>query len=899
MKHVYHTGVTDTFTLKLVAVNACGTDSFKVKLLVYPNSVIPKLIVNGPNTHACSPQNVLFVNNSSGGNYYSVNFGDGSPLHVSGQSNDTFYHYYDTAGTFPVTLIGSNGCSDTTSIQQIVIYPKPKANFSVTKPQFCAKEIIHFTNTSDTGLNYYWNFGDGFTSTAIYPDHWYANPGNYSVSILVSGKYNSGNDCTDTISKLIVVNPVTPAVIKSNISALNCEPFTFTGNLPSGLYASANWVFSNPYSNDTIRAGNQVTYTYNMPDTYSVILMVANSFGCRDTTRTSVIVSPTPKAVFNIGDTLLCDPIQTLTFKNLSTYTGKDFVGYGWYINGVLVYNGTDSLVHTFIGKPNNVFADTFNVVLIATSSYGCNSSYSKKIILLPKPNVRFNVLNDSACAPATTVIIDQTLYADTYSWYLDGKLFSTLRNPAAIILPTQNTSYTFKLIASSALGCGTDSFSKTVVTYRNPKAVIGLSDSISCTSQLTVNFNDQSITYGGTTAGSYFWILGDGQLSNSPHIQHTYDQPGIYFVKLTVYDSKGCKSDTATRRIAVFGSPTANFNTTNTCEGMPSVFNSYSTLGSGSSNFAYQAWDFGDGKKDTGNLVTHVYTIPGIYTVKLTVASDSSCIPASNVQSVAVYGKPHADFNPPKGCVGFPTTFTNQSQPGFGENYYQTLYWYFGDGSNLSQTNVTHVYKDSGVFNVSLIVTGYKCGQLKDTLTRPVHIVEPRNGITYPLINASYYTPTMLISGGGGVIYNWSPTTGLLSPLSDTTTAVYKPGDPNKIYYTITITDSNGCVVEDKQEVWVFVKPDILVATGFTPNGDGVNDYLIPNYINIRKLNSWRIYDRWGNLIFETSNMHQYWDGRINGVNAPMETYTWVVEGVSDNNEIIVRKGMTTLIRD
>ena len=899
VNHVYHTGFTDTFTVKLEAVNACGIDSFKVNLVVYPNTVFPDLIVNGQNTYACAPQNIQFVNNSYGGNWYSINFGDNSPLYVSIKSNDTVYHYYTVAGIYPVTLHGTNGCSDTTSIQNILIYPKPHALFSIAKTQYCEKETISFINKSDTGLQYYWKFGDGFSSTNINPVHAYTTAGNYTITLLVSSLQATGSVCTDTFKLPVTINPITPAVIKSNINAINCDPYTFISNLPSGLYSSADWVFSNPYSNDTLRSGNQVTYTYTIPDNYPITLMVINQFGCKDTVHTMITVTPTPKAISTITDTVYCGPTQNLTLLNASTYTGSDFVGYSWYVNGVMASNNSQQLGYTFNAPVNFSAPDTFKVLLTATNSYGCSSSFMKIITLMPKPNVRFNVLNDSACAPATTVFIDQTLYADNYSWYLDGVLFSSIRNPVQIILPTQNTNYTITLIASSALGCGTDTFSKTVVTYENPIAKIGLSDSTSCNGQLNVIFNDQSITYGGTTVGTYFWTFGDGSISNSNPIQHSYTLPGDYTVTLTVYDSRGCKSDVGSRRIAIFGSPTASFTTNNTCEGISSLFTSYSKVGIGSTKFLYQAWDFGDGSKDTGATITHIYIIPGVYTVKLTVLCDSSCIPVSTVQSIVVYGKPQADFSSVNNCAGLPVIFNNHSKPGFAEQYYQTLYWYFGDGSNLSQTNVQHVYTDSGNYNVMLIVTGYQCGQLKDTITKPIHIVEPRSGISYPIIYASYYTPTLLTAENGGVSYNWSPTIGLISPSSDTTTAIYNPNDQNKIQYIITITDSSGCVIEDKQDVWVFVKPDILVPTGFTPNGDGVNDILIPNYINIKKLNSWRIYDRWGNLIFETSNLHQGWDGRINGVNAPMETYTWVVEGVSDTNEIIVRKGMSTLIRD
>ena len=899
VNHIYHTGITDTFTVKLEAVNACGIDSFEVNLVVYPNTVFPDLIVNGQNTYACAPQNIQFVNNSYGGNLYTIDFGDNTPVYVSIKSNDTTYHYYNNAGTYAVTLHGTNGCSDTTSIQNILIYPKPHAAFSINKTQYCEKEPINFNNQSTTGLQYYWTFGDGFTSTLVSPTHFYTNAGNYIITLVVSSLQGTGSVCTDTFKLPVIINPITPASIKSNISSVNCNSFTFNGNLPSGLYASADWIFTNPYSNDTLRSGNQVTYTYTVPDNYPITLMVINRFGCKDTAHTTITITPTPKAISTINDTVYCGPTQNLTLLNASTYTGSDFVGYSWYVNGVMVSNNSQQLSYIFNAPANFITPDTFKVILTATNSYGCSSSFLKLITLMPKPFVHFNVLNDSACAPATTVFIDQTLYANNYNWYLNGALFSTIRNPLPILLPTQNTNYVIKLIASSNIGCGTDSFSKTVVTYRNPIAKIGLSDSTSCNGHLDVIFTDQSISFGGTATGNYYWTFGDGGLSNSNPIMHSYNYPGDYIVTLTVYDSKGCKSDVGSRRIAIFGSPTANFATTNTCEGLSSLFTSYSKLGIGSTKFVYQAWDFGDGKKDTGAIVNHIYSLPGIYTVKLTVLCDSSCIPVSTVQSIVVYGKPHADFSSVNNCAGLPVQFTNHSQPGFAEQYYQTLYWYFGDGSNLSQTNVQHVYRDSGDYKVMLIVTGYQCGQLKDTMTKTIHIVEPRIGITYPIVNASYYTPTLLSAINGGVSYNWSPTIGLNSPQKDTTTAIYLPGVQNKLYYTITITDSNGCIVEDKQEVWVFAQPDILVATGFTPNGDGVNDYLIPNYINIRKLNSWRIYDRWGNMIFQTNDMHQHWDGKINGVNAPMETYTWVVEGVSDMNQVIVRKGMTTLIRD
>jgi gliding motility-associated-like protein len=121
---------------------------------------------------------------------------------------------------------------------------------------------------------------------------------------------------------------------------------------------------------------------------------------------------------------------------------------------------------------------------------------------------------------------------------------------------------------------------------------------------------------------------------------------------------------------------------------------------------------------------------------------------------------------------------------------------------------------------------------------------------------------------------------------------------DPSKLTYTILIKDSSGCINNDKQEVWVFEKPDVYAPTAFTPNKDSANDEFIPFYINIKSLESFRIFNRWGVKIFETNDMSKHWDGKINGVNAPLETYTWVVECYDVNGVKLVRKGMVTLIR-
>ncbi|MCX6338276.1 MAG: gliding motility-associated C-terminal domain-containing protein, partial [Bacteroidetes bacterium] len=198
-----------------------------------------------------------------------------------------------------------------------------------------------------------------------------------------------------------------------------------------------------------------------------------------------------------------------------------------------------------------------------------------------------------------------------------------------------------------------------------------------------------------------------------------------------------------------------------------------------------------------------------------------------------------------------------------------------------------------------TLIVESDVCPGLRDTLQRDIIIYTVRNPITYSIVNATRNNPILLSAMLGGISYLWSPPLGLSDTKVRTPLAIYKATDPDKIYYTIAITDTNRCVVNDRQEVWVFNNPDVFVPTGFTPNGDGVNDVLLPFYVGISKLDYFRLFDRWGKLIFETNDMKTGWDGLIKGSLGAIETYAWVVSCSDIGNKKIFKKGMATLIRD
>jgi gliding motility-associated-like protein len=114
---------------------------------------------------------------------------------------------------------------------------------------------------------------------------------------------------------------------------------------------------------------------------------------------------------------------------------------------------------------------------------------------------------------------------------------------------------------------------------------------------------------------------------------------------------------------------------------------------------------------------------------------------------------------------------------------------------------------------------------------------------------------------------------------------------------FKIYITDNAGCTTIDSQLVRIFDKYNVFVPSAFSPDGNGINDRLRPIIVGIRDIKSFRIYSRWGNLIFSTKDISLGWDGKYKGAILPVDTYTWVFEGVDEDGKSIIVSGKTTLI--
>jgi len=895
--HDYHTGVTDTFTLKLLNKNECGVDSFKVDIVVYPNTVFPRLIVNGQNSFACAPQNVQFINNSFGGNLYKIDFGDGSPQYITTKGLDTVYHLYQVGGTFTASIYGTNGCSDTITTQKVIIYNKPQAKFSTLFTQYCRKETIQFNNESDTSLSFEWWFGDGGTSTDLHPTHKYLVAGNYTITLIAKSTNPTGAVCTDTIRHIITINELPISTFTTNAAAQNCQPFRFVSNTFLQVGEVANWIYKDPFSLDTTQAGNVGLHIFKQVGIYKIKLVIINKFGCTDTSSTNVKVIETPKAAFTISDTISCIPGKSVTCVNNTTYTSAGAVNFEWYVNGVLAATTRD-FTNNF-NVPNSITtAAIFNIKLVAINSYGCRDSASQRFTIYPKAQPNFAINANAGCVPFSLQFNNSSLYANLYSWYLDDKLFSTIASPSPILLTNPATTYTIKLVANHTLGCGADSISKQFITYTKPVANFNIPNKNSCTGVLNIQCFDLS-TVVGANITKWNWTFGDGSSDNIKNPPHTYTTAGHFNVGLTAFDDRGCKSDIVYQTVVNFGKPKASFSASNVCVKNPLLPVNLSTPGLGSTAITNYLWNFGDGNFATGSQPIYVYQNEGNYNITLIVTSDSSCVADTLTQKITVYGKPRADFKVENSCVNENVLFTNLSYAGFGQGQVGNTKWNFGDGGFGVFLNAAHAFNNIGNYTINLTVAGNRCPNLLDSIKKIITIVQPRNSIVYPRIDAVKGVPIQLNSYGGGVQYNWTPITGLDKTNIQNPIGLYLPTHPNKIDYHIRITDSLGCNVTDKQEVWLFADADIFVPTAFTPNGDTHNDVIKPLYVNIARLQTFKIFDRWGKVVFETSDMSKSWDGTLNGNNLPLETYSWIVSAITNNGKEVTRKGNITLIRD
>jgi gliding motility-associated-like protein len=379
----------------------------------------------------------------------------------------------------------------------------------------------------------------------------------------------------------------------------------------------------------------------------------------------------------------------------------------------------------------------------------------------------------------------------------------------------------------------------------------------------------------------------------------YNYLLPGQFVPKVILEDQTGCQipvtgidTITVTKSYANFGADDSLL-----CDrGIINFTDSTTTNGV----IATYAWDFGDRGTSSLKNPSHNYNGAGFYTVRLIVTTVNGCsdtaiksklIKVVNSPVIGITGNIPTCLNSTitfKGIVVVPDTSAIK------------WLWNFGNGKTaISPNPLPQKYDTAGNYALRLIVTN--SSGCADTLDRTV-IINP-----LPVINAGA-DKTIIVgtsiainpTGSPVVDYLWTPSTALTCTNCYNTIAAPK----NTTTYTIKVTDANGCINKDDINIIVVCNDkNVFIPNTFSPNNDGINDWFYPRGTGLFKIQSMRIFNRWGEMVFQKANLFpndQFagWDGKYNGKLQTTDVYTYIIEIVCENSQIMSYKGNITLIQ-
>ena len=182
----------------------------------------------------------------------------------------------------------------------------------------------------------------------------------------------------------------------------------------------------------------------------------------------------------------------------------------------------------------------------------------------------------------------------------------------------------------------------------------------------------------------------------------------------------------------------------------------------------------------------------------------------------------------------------------------------------------------------------------VKDTVI--VNVIPPLIVNAGPADTSIVEDQPLLLNATGALSYLWTPPTWLSSQRTANPVANVKD---STIKYFLSGTDANGCIGTDSIIVRVFkVIPDMYVPTAFTPNGDGFNDKIRPILLGMKSLTYFRVYNRFGEMVFETSTINEGWNGIFKGKPQDTGTFVWMAQGVTFKGQLRTMKGFVLLIK-
>jgi len=850
-------------------------------------------------------QNISSPTYPSGDNISCFGFNDGSIDYVpSGGSPGYTYSWSNGAtsqnlssiaeGTYDVTMTDINGCTQSTIITLIQPVPLDQNITSPTFPsgdniscfQFNDGSIDYFPSGGSPGYTYVWSTTDGSGLTPGAEDQTGLTSGTYGVTM------TDINGCVQTTTiTLIQPTPLTidltPSIYAGGYNLTGCAPdgwidATVGGGSPGYVYSWNGGAFAIEDLN-TLPAGN-----------YNVTVTDIN--GCIITDQI----------------TLVQPPVVTVTTTVTSNYNGQDISCLGASdgavsstpVGGTVPYGYSwTNIGGTVVGNTQNVNGlPSGDYTVLVTDANGCTTT-APITLVDPPALVADGVVSsdyngqDVSCFGATDGTIDLTINGGTpayvFSWRDEnGNVVSTIEDPVGL------GAGTYEVTAVDANGC----LINAQVTITEPDELLSIAQVVSDYNGADVSCfqsTDGSIDVtptGGTPGYTYAWSNSSGAPIGTTQLLDQMVGAGIYNVMVT--DLNGCTSMTTvnvtqptpvTSSIAILSN---YFGAAVSCEGAED----------GSVEVSYDGGTPGYGI--SWNTVPAQNTDIAINmpegTFEATVTDANGCI---SISTTTLAANPAPNIPPPTpivGCVGNNITFESGAEPG------SNCEWTFSDGTTINDCGpIIMNFSAQLCLDMQLVVTTAQ--GCKDTVTMADFLCIAPNPV------ASFYAETLDISttdydnyfyntSVNGDSFIWDFGDGSPNEFSENVYHQFPDGaDPVDYQVWLYTISSDGCI--DSTSIWIQYHPELIyyVPNAFTPDGDDYNNVFKPVISSGYKYENYGFYifNRWGELIYETDQIGQGWDGTYRGVKCQEGVYTWklkIMNLETDRKEEAV--GHVTLLR-
>lgn len=774
-------------------------------------------------------------------------FGDpaSGPANTSTLQNPT--HTFTDTGAYTVKLVLNQGlqCGDSATML-VRVYPNFFPGF-INSPVQCLNTPIQFNDTTyfqyGNVIAWRWDFGDtnpGDTSHLKNPVYAYQTTGLHTVELRVT----NDKGCETIYTKDIFIND-NPILSLLNTDSIYC------GLDSLQLTAVGTGTFNWSPATNIIGAGTATPRVFpSTPTRYTVTLTDAN--GCKS--KDSLLVTPK----FDLSNSITANPIaiceeDTIQLSGSSNYSNN--ISWQWSPPASVELPGRQSTRAYPSVTTNYTLTTRWGSHCLATAT----QNITVKQLAVP------NAGPDAALCNGQASIQLNASGGDTYLWSpATGLNNPNIANPIA----SPNTTTTY-IVTVGVNGCTKTRGDSMILTVRTLPTITTTNDTIIC------NLDTLQITSSGT--GNFVWTpnynISNTNVAN-PLVSP--DVPTLYRVRLT--DSFGCYRDDSVF-VDVRTTVALNAGTDTTICQTDTI--QLKTVSDG----LYYQWTPFTYLNDA--TVKNPLATPLTTTTYTVVSSIGKCSNTDDITiTVVPYPKANAGTDLPI-CSGF----SAQLNASGGSSYT----WF--PATFLNSTSIPNPISQNPTASIQYVVT------VRDNLGCPKPVKDSVWVLVSPPVVANAGpTDTTVVLGqplqlnaSGGDTYLWSPSTWLSNPNIQNPIAL--PQD--NITYMLTATTALGCQGSDLINVKVYkVDPDLYVPSAFSPNGDGLNDILKPILLGMKELHYFKVFNRWGKLLYSTSQQNQGWDGKFNGKTQDPATYIWMAEGVNYKGELKQKKGYSILIR-